>query len=157
MKYSNRSFALIACIIVSSLMSGCAGLVRLDVESDSNLNSVGNTPLPVVVRIYSLEDDNAFKNADFYALWKQDEQVLARGLILKKEIVIQPGSTERIEFPFNDKIRFIAGIAIFRNPSKSQWRFIEAIPNNILANAWHQVFSASLGLKLNQNKIEVVN
>ena len=149
-------------IIVTSasilVLAGCAGLVKLDVESSTDLNSAGSSgPLPVVVRIYSLEDDNAFNNADFYALWKQDEQLLARSLILKKEVVIQPGTVERIEFPFDSKMRFVAGMAIFRNPSRSEWRFIEPVPNNILANAWHQVFSASLGLRLSQNRIEIVN
>ncbi len=157
MQYGSRNFVYILILLTSGLLSGCAGLVRLDVESTTDLNSVSGTPLPVVVRIYSLEDDNAFNNADFYALWKKDEEVLARSLILKKEVVIQPDTTERIEFPYDSKMRFIAGVAIFRNPSKSQWRFIEAIPNNVISNAWQQVFSASFGLRLSQNKIEVVD
>jgi predicted component of type VI protein secretion system len=67
---------------------------------------------------------------------------------------MRPDSKESISVPLDDKTKFVAGFAMFRNPDAVKWRFIEPVSNNFIANGWHKLFSVSISLHLRQNKIE---
>jgi len=130
-------------------------MVNVGAKSDKLLNGgSGESALPVVVRVYQLSDDTAFKSAAFRDLWKRDTEILGSALISSKEIVMRPDSKESISVPLDDKTKFVAGFAMFRNPDAVKWRFIEPVSNNFIANGWHKLFSVSISLHLRQNKIE---
>lgn len=137
---------------------GCGNMVKMDIKSDRDLNSVATVlPLPVVVRVYQLSDDAAFKSAGFRDLWKRDADVLGNALLSSKEIVMQPDTKEKLALPLNEKTKFVAGLAIFRNPDAAKWSFIEPVSDGFFASMWHKLFSVGISLRLSQGKIEIVN
>ena len=139
-------------------IAGCGNLVKVGVKSDKNLNTVGaSAPLPVVVRVYQLSDDTAFKSAGFRDLWKRDAEVLGSALLSTKEIVMQPGSSENVSFPLDAKTKFVAGIAVFRNADAAKWNFIEPVSDNFIAANWNKWFPVNISLRLSQSKIELEN
>lgn len=145
-------------VVLLFLIAGCGNLVKVDMQSEKNLNSLSeSSALPVVVRIYQLNDDAAFKSAGFRDMWKRGAEVLGGSLLSTKEIVMQPGATEEISLPLESKAKFIAGIAIFRNGEAAKWSFIQPVADNIVANYWHKLFPVGISLRLSQSKIEVVN
>ena len=136
------------------VLAGCGNMVKVSAKSDRFLNnSGGDSALPVVVRVYQLSDDTAFKSAAFRDLWKRDTEVLGSSLISSKEIVMRPDSKESISVPLDEKTKFVAGFALFRNPDAVKWRFIEPVSTNFIANGWHKLFPVSISLHLGQNKI----
>ena len=153
MNMSWRSIAL--CGVTLLFLAGCGNMVKVDARSERNLNNTGGgSSLPVVVRVYQLSDDTAFKSAAFRDLWKRDAEILGSALLSSKEIVMQPDSTESISVPLNEKTKFVAGFAVFRNPDAVKWRFVEPVSDNFIANGWHKLFPVSISLRLGQSKIE---
>jgi len=145
-------------VVLLLSIAGCGNLVKVDMLSEKNLNSLSeSSALPVVVRIYQLNDDAAFKSAGFRDMWKRDAEVLGGALLSTKEVVMQPGTTGEMSFPLDGKTKFIAGIAIFRNGEAARWNFILPVSDNIVASYWHKLFPVSFSLRLSQSKIEVVN
>ena len=149
---------LVFAVALLLLISGCGNLVKVDMQSEKNLNSLSeSSALPVVVRIYQLNDDAAFKSAGFRDMWKRDAEVLGSALLSTKEVVMQPGSTGELSLTLESKTKFVAGIAIFRNGEAARWNFILPVSDNIVANYWHKLFPVNISLRLSQSKIEVVN
>jgi type VI secretion system protein VasD len=144
-------------LVVAALLvlDGCGNMVNVGAKSDRFLNNGGGeSTLPVVVRVYQLSDDTAFKNAAFRDLWKRDTEVLGSALLSSKEIVMRPDSKEKISVPLDEKTKFVAGFAMFRNPDAVKWRFIEPVSTNFIASGWHKLFPVSISLHLGQSKIE---
>ena len=140
------------------LLAGCGNLVKVGVQSDKDLNTVGSgSSLPVVVRVYQLSDDAAFKSAAFRDLWKKDAEILGPALLSVKEFTMKPDSKEQLSFPLDAKTKFVAGFAVFRNPDAAKWRFVQPVSDGIVASNWHKYFSVSISLRLSKNKIELEN
>lgn len=154
-KLRQNGFVVVAVVLV---LVGCGNMVKMDVRSDKNLNVVSSgSPLPVVVRVYQLSDDAAFKSASFNDLWKRDAEILGATLLSSKEVTMQPDSKESISLPLNEKTKFVAGFAMFRNTNTAKWSFIQPVSDGIIASSWHKLFPVSISLRLSQNKIEIVN
>jgi type VI secretion system protein VasD len=150
-----KNLAVLAGATLLLVLAGCGNMVKVSAKSDRFLNNYGSeSALPVVVRVYQLSDDAAFKNAAFRDLWKRDTEVLGSSLLSSKEIVMRPDSKESISVPLDEKTKFVAGFALFRNPDAVKWRFIEPVSTNYIASAWHKVFPVSISLHLGQSKIE---
>ena len=62
--------------------------VSPDVNPDSQ-----KRPSPIVVRVYQLKDDAAFKAADFFALYDKEQATLAASLVSRERIRTQAGRT----------------------------------------------------------------
>jgi type VI secretion system protein VasD len=156
-RYWRSSFAIMLGAMLLSLV-GCGNIVKMDISSEKELNIVGaGSPLPVVVRVYQLSDDAAFRSAGFRDLWKHDAETLGPALLSSKEIVMQPDSKEKISVPLNEKTKFVAGFAIFRSPGSAKWSFVQPVSDGMIASIWHKAFPVSVSLRLNQNKIEIDN
>jgi type VI secretion system protein VasD len=137
-------------------LTACSTAVKVTLKAGDTLNSdTSTTPLPVVVRVYQLNDDVAFKNADFRDLWKKDKEVLGQSLVVSREIVMSPKTKERVEFPYNENARYVGAVAIFRNPSISQWRVLDSYSNNFFTRFWNKTFGVSVDVRLTQNRIEL--
>jgi type VI secretion system protein VasD len=148
----------IVSMVVVLALTGCGNMVKMNIKSEKDLNSVSSTlSTPVVVRVYQLSDDVAFKSAGFRDLWKRDAEILGPALLSSKEIVMQPDTQEKIALPLNENTKFVAGFAIFRNPDASKWSFIEPVSNGFFAGYWHKLFSVGISLRLGQGKIENLN
>jgi type VI secretion system protein VasD len=123
--------ALILRMFILIGMISCAGCLpkstlMLKVHSDPVINptSVGD-PLPVIVKIYQLSEDNAFLQAQFQELWKQDQQVLSSSLVAKKEVQIHPNNNATITFKQVENARYLAVVATFLD---TQGKFRDIIP-----------------------------
>jgi type VI secretion system protein VasD len=97
--------------------------MTLAAGKDCNPDASGR-PSPVVVRIYQLKTDAAFKAADFMAFLDDDRKTLGVELISRDEFVLEPSERQTVEVVVGDETRFVGAFADFkdyRNP-KAQWR-----------------------------------
>ena len=154
-KLWQNSFVVVAVVLG---LAGCGNIVKMDMRSDKDLNvAISGASLPVVVRVYQLSDSTAFKSAAFHDLWKRDAETLGASLLSSKEIIMQPDSKESISLPLNEKTKFVAVFAMFRNTNTAKWSFIQPVSDGVIASSWHKLFPVSISLRLTQNKIEIVN
>ena len=94
-----------------------------DVNPDAN-----GRPSPVVVRVYQLKDDAAFKNADFFALFDKEQATLATSLIDRQEYELTPGEQRSVDFPVSGEAKFLGVAAAFRDIRNAEWRALTAAP-----------------------------
>ena len=93
------------------LLAGCAALMacstpppkpqpvnlKLNITASADVNpDAQNRPSPVVIRIYQLKDDAAFKGADFFALYDKEEATLAAALVSRVEFELAPGEKKTV-------------------------------------------------------------
>ncbi len=116
------------------ILAGCPKQpTRVNVVLNADL-SVNPDPsgqaLSVVVRMYQLKDKGRLESADYNAILRSDKEALSDDLLERQERVVQPGTQEMLEFQADPMARYIAAVALFRNPSGDSWRTIIPISQN---------------------------
>ncbi len=89
-----------------------------------NPNSVSE-PSPVVLRVYQLKSDAAFKAAEFSELFYGDRKVLGGDLLGQKEFNVKPGDKIAYDDTVSPETRYIGVVAGFRDIENATWRAIE--------------------------------
>src|SRR5262245_30235333 len=88
--------------------------MTLVANADTNPDGSGR-PSPIVVRVYQLKTDGAFKGADFFALYDDDQKVLGAEMISRDEYVLAPAERKTIDVTVSNDTRFIGALAAFRD------------------------------------------
>jgi len=127
MKLHFRSaIILVFAIAVACLTSGC-GKPRIDlaVASQPNVNpDHSGRPSPIVVKMYELRGDLAFKQNDFYILFHEPVKALGNDLIAADELVFVPSEARIVSYEPMPDTRFVGIVAGFRQIERALWRAI---------------------------------
>ena len=99
----------------------------LAASADTNPDASGR-PSPIVIRVYQLRTDAAFTNADFFALFDDDQKVLGPELISRNEFMLAPMERQTLDITVAGETRFVGAIAAFRDIRNAQWRSIVPAP-----------------------------
>jgi len=91
-------------------------------------------PAPIVVRVYQLKTDAAFRNASFRALYDDDKTTLGQELITRDEYQLRPSERREIEVTLSKDTQFLGAIGAFRNTTAA-WRALVAVPHGAFAIA----------------------
>lgn len=95
--------------------------------ADTNPDATGR-PSPVVVRIYQLKADGAFKSADFLALFDDEQKALGPELITRDEYVMAPSGSRTLDIVLSGETRFVGALAAFRDYRSAAWRAVTPAP-----------------------------
>lgn len=133
-----KNLIILSCLLI---LSGCSifgddkenepTTVTLSISAAKTLNpDIENRSSPVVLRVYQLTHIDTFNNSDFFALYENDQTLLAKELTFYQEIELKPeqSKTQVLEIP--KETQFIAAVAAFRDLDKSQWK--ASLPLNAL-------------------------
>src|SRR5215510_3376776 len=101
--------------------------MTLTASVDTNPDANGR-PSPVVVRVYQLKTDAAFKGAEFFALYDDDMKVLGPEMISRDEFVLAPSEKKTIDVAVSKETRFVGALAAFRDIRNAQWRGLVVVP-----------------------------
>jgi type VI secretion system protein VasD len=96
-----------------------------DVNPDRN-----GRPSPVLVRVYQLKADGAFKSSQFEPLFDDDKKVLADAFGTRDEFTLSPGQKQVIEVVLADSTRFVGVVAAFRDIANAEWRGVAEMPRD---------------------------
>lgn len=127
-----RPFFKVGCLVsllwVLTLF-GCGGTpkqnVVLTLEATQTLNpDPEGTPHSVIVRVYTLKEQDRFNKATFKDLWKHDRDTLDSDLLAWKEITVHPSSQHPLELEVELKKGegFLGVVAFFREYQGKNWR-----------------------------------
>lgn len=97
--------------------------ITITATATINPNSVSD-PSPVVVRVYQLKADSAFKGAEFSELFYNDRKVLGGDLLGQKEYNVKPNDKLTYNDTISGETRYIGVIAGFRDIDNATWRLI---------------------------------
>ncbi|UCF94634.1 MAG: type VI secretion system lipoprotein TssJ [Desulfobacterales bacterium] len=105
-------------------------VLEFEAAGDINPNSEGRAS-PLVVRIYQLKSYSDFRDADFFALYEKDDQVLGKELVSKEEIILKPNEKRTVFFDETpDQTRTIGVLGIFRDYQQAQWKVATGVQPN---------------------------
>ncbi|MCG7586378.1 type VI secretion system lipoprotein TssJ [Photobacterium sp. OFAV2-7] len=107
------------------LLSGCSYLafwkdatplqVIVNIEAANNINpNIDDLASPLEVRIYQLQDSEAFNQASFIDLYNDDQGVLKAGLLSKRNLdSLLPNEERQVVIPLIPETEYIAIVAAF--------------------------------------------
>ena len=105
--------------------------VVLEFEAAGNINpNPEGRASPLVLRIYQLKSYSKFEDADFFALYEKDEEVLGGELVNKEEILLKPNEKRTVFYETSDDTRTIGVIGAFRDHEQSQWKAAAGVKEN---------------------------
>jgi type VI secretion system protein VasD len=120
---------------IAFLLATCAALaacstappkpvnVKLSIAVSADVNpDAQNRPSPIVIRVYQLKDDAAFKGADYFALYDKEQATLAAALVSRVEFELAPGERHMADFSLSPDTRFIGVAAAYRDIRNAEWR-----------------------------------
>jgi len=132
-------FSLLAVVLAAALGAGCSStpdptVVAATIQAEENLNpDASGRPSPLVIRMYELKALSAFKDADFFSIWDNDQQTLAADLHGREEMVLRPGDTHSVQRVTQPGTRFIGIVAAYRDLERAVWRAsVPVVPNKTL-------------------------
>ncbi|MGH8550034.1 MAG: type VI secretion system lipoprotein TssJ [Methylococcales bacterium] len=103
--------------------------LKINTSKDLNLTREGSAT-PIVARVYELKSSDGFSNADFFAIYNQDKDILGGDIVYREELALTPGESRQIKLGPKPESRFIGVFGAFRDLEAAQWRALEAIPPN---------------------------
>lgn len=132
-----------------TLLLGCAGWFQSDVTkldlrltAAADLNpDLSGRPSPLVVRIYELKAPAIFQNADFFALYEHDREILGMDLVNMEELLLTPGQQRDFRLALADATNYLAVMAAYRDIEGSTWRHLVPVQSRA-RNARTLVFQA---------------
>ena len=102
-------------------------------QPDVNPDASGR-PSPIVLRVYQLKDDAAFRDADFFAIFDKEQATLAASLVGRQEFELGPGEQHRLDYALSGDTKFIAAVAAFRDIRNAEWRVLAGAPKKGVKN-----------------------
>jgi type VI secretion system protein VasD len=97
--------------------------INLTFQASATVNpNDADRPSPVVVRVYQLKSDVAFKAASYEKLYEDDKGVIGPDLIEVHVMTLRPGAQSTVSIPFSQEIRFVGIAAFLRRYDGKQWR-----------------------------------
>ncbi len=112
--------------ILACCMAGC-GKPRIDlaVASQPNVNPDNSgRPSPIMVKMYELRGDLAFKQNDFYSLFHEPAKALGTDLVAADELLFVPSEAKTVSYEPMPETKFVGIVAGFRQIERAQWRAI---------------------------------
>lgn len=98
-------------------------VLQLKLQTGQQLNpDIEGRASPLVVRIYQFDTIDKFNTSDFFAIYDNDEALLGKSLQFRRELELQPGSSQEITLIAKPEARYLAVFAAFRNLDTAQWR-----------------------------------
>ncbi len=138
---SRSSITRVMAVSVIALFAGCAAkppaappppppvVMSLSVHAAGDANPDGEgRASPVVVRIYQLRSEDAFKALDLEALYYRDKDALAADLVARDEWTLRPGETHENKWQVSPDVRTIAVVGALRSYRDVPWRISVPVP-----------------------------
>jgi type VI secretion system protein VasD len=136
---SARALACIAVCAVALEVCGCAGGAPKPTPAKTTLVAVADVnpdieghPAPIVIRVYELEAEGPFNNADYFRLIDKEQEVLGSSLVGREEYELQPGESRTLELKIPPQARFLGVAAGFRDLPNSRWKALMPAPRRKL-------------------------
>ena len=85
-----------------------------------NVDTDGN-PRATVLRVYQLTDDRILDTVTFEQVWQDAAGAFGDLMVDEQEFVVYPGKPEVHELKPNPEAKFVAAVAIFREPVGNTW------------------------------------
>jgi type VI secretion system protein VasD len=104
--------------------------LHLDLSARTAMNTestdMSALSVPTLVRIYQLRDSQSMQKATYDDMVEEGHSVLGADLLDERSVVAKPGEGVQLDVPLSKDARFVAVVALFREPDSTsqRWRLI---------------------------------
>lgn len=107
-------------------LTGCSKpRITLEVASQPNVNPDNSgRPSPVIVKMYEMRGDLAFRQGDFQTLFLEPMKALGADLVAADELTFVPGEARTVVYAPMPETRFVGVLAGFRQMERATWRAV---------------------------------
>ncbi len=95
--------------------------IKLIAAKDINPD-LNNSPAPVLVRLFFLSARSNFNNASYDVLFSKQDGGLASEFITVRDILLAPGSEQRVQLEKSEQVMFIGAVAGYRKLDAIRWK-----------------------------------
>lgn len=108
------------------LLNACSSpRITMEVASQPNVNpDSSGRPSPIIVKMYEMRNDMAFRQGDFQALFMEPMKVLGANLVAMDELLFVPGEARVVEYAPMPETRYAGILAGFRQMERARWRAV---------------------------------
>lgn len=85
---------------------------------------------PAAIRLYLLSSPTRLSGADYFALVDREREVLDGELVLRRELVVRPDTTETAEFDVPKGATHLGVVVSFRDLDHAVWMAVRKLPGN---------------------------
>lgn len=119
------------------------------VSKDVNPNVMGR-PSPITLYFFQLQGTDTFNSADFFALYNNPQQALAKDYVDMGKVDLAPGSRTEVNFALDDKTKYIGVLAAYQQLPRAIWRAV------VPMNSWgkEKVYVRVGKLTLSMSKVD---
>lgn len=157
-KTTNKVRVILLAFIIAISVAGCASVkdflgfvtkinISFEASQDLNPNAEGR-PSPLVIRMYEFEDVKAFKEADFFSLYDNENKTIGKFILAKDEVEIKPDTKHYIKRRTKPKAKFIGILAAYRDLDNARWRAIIELREDKTAEV--NVYLGSAGVSVSK-------
>jgi type VI secretion system protein VasD len=103
--------------------------VVINITAANNINpNLDNLASPLEIRVYQLQDSEAFNQASFIDIYNDDQGVLKEGVLSKRNLAsLLPNEKRQVKLPLITETKYIAIIAAFSNYREAKSKAIVQI------------------------------
>ncbi|MHC6225428.1 type VI secretion system lipoprotein TssJ [Pseudomonas sp. X10] len=104
--------------------------LRLDFKGRATMNTssrdMSDLSLPVLLRVYQLRERQTLEQLGYEQLLEESERLLADDLLHQRSVLLRPGEGARLSAPLEEKARYVAVVALLREPDiqRDSWRLV---------------------------------
>ena len=120
--------------------------IALSADADANIDIKGRGA-PVMVRVYELQSDTAFLDADYFALQDQDRKTLGADLLAVDTFILRPGETRHMRRPAQAGTTHIAILAGYRDLPQASWRQVHPLAPAAVSH-WYRALASARKIRL---------
>jgi len=157
-KITQKARIIFMALVIAMSVTACASLkdflgfvtkinITFEASADLNPNAEGR-PSPLVIRMYEFEDVKAFKEADFFALYDNENETIGKFILAKDEVEIKPDTKHYIKRRTKPKAKFIGILAAYRDLDNARWRAIIELRDDKTAEV--SVYLGSAGVSVSK-------
>lgn len=108
------------------MLGGCSSpRITMEVASQPNVNpDSSGRPSPVIVKVYEMRGDMAFRQGDFQTLFLDPMKILGADLVAVDELTLVPGEARTVEYAPMPETRYVGVLAGFRQMERARWRTV---------------------------------
>lgn len=119
-----RALHMLVLVTAFFMLNGCSSpRITLEVASQPNVNpDSSGRPSPVIVKVYEMRGDLAFRQGDFQTLFLEPMKVLGADLVAADELTLVPGEARTVEYAPMPETRYVGVLAGFRQMDRARWR-----------------------------------
>ena len=112
---------------------------------------MNGNPSPIAVSVFELSSPSAFMAADFIHLYTEAPVTLGASLLLERNLMLVPGTSEKLSLPVVKGVTAVGYVAAYQDVTATQWRQLVPVAPSMMQGVTVTVSLDNQGIHIANN------